>query len=178
MKIWKRIPNYSLYEASSDGEIKTFNWKNKGKEAIMKPHRDGGGYLRTMLKRDGDGKIHTIKVHRIIAQTFLPLIEGKNEVNHKNGVLTDNRVENLEWVTHQENMRHAFDKGFCSNTGENNPCASLTDAQVLEIRKNYQYGRKSRHDGGETKKQIAERYNTSFSVIKNIVLKQSWKHLL
>lgn len=177
MKQWKRIPNYSLYEASTDGEIKTFNWKNKGTIAIMKPHRDNGGYLRTMLKRD-DGKIHTIKVHRIIASTFLDNPDNKETVNHKNGIKTDNRVINLEWSTRSENCKHAFDTDLNNNRGQNNSCASLTDAQVIEIRKNYQYGRKSRHDGGLTKKQIAEQYGTTFATIKQIVQGQSWKHLL
>ena len=177
MKQWKRIPNYSLYEASTDGEVKTFNWKGSGRESIMKPHRDNGGYLRTMLKRD-DGKIHTIKVHRIIAYTFISNPENKETINHINGIKTDNRVINLEWSTRSENCKHAFDTDLNSNSGENNPFASLTNDQVIEIRKNYQYGRKSRHDGGLTKQQIADKYNTTFATIKQIVQGKSWKHLL
>lgn len=177
MKKWERIPNYSLYEASTDGEIKTFNWKGCGRIEIMKPARDNGGYLRTMLKRD-DGKIHTIKVHRVIAQTFIPNPENKETVNHKNGIKTDNRVCNLEWATRSENCKHAFDTDLESNCGEKNPCATLTDEQVLEIRANYQYGRKSRHEGGLTKIELAKKYNTTFHVIKRVISNKTWKHLL
>jgi hypothetical protein len=176
MEIWKTIPNYSLYEASTMGRLKTFNWKNHGKERIMKPALDGSGYLRTMLKND-DGKIETIKVHRIILQTFIgePFV-NKPECNHKNSIRSDNRLINLEWVSHSENLIHSFMVGMSSNEGQNNPAATLTDAQVIEIRKNYTYGKKAK--SGTTKKQIAEKYGTTFNVIKLLVQGRTWKHLL
>lgn len=178
METWKRIPGYSLYEASDLGRLKTFNWKNKGVEAIMKPAMDGSGYLRTMLKRDGDGKIATIKVHRIIGQTFIPNPENKPEINHKNGIRTDNRLMNLEWCNHSENIKDSFTQGRSSNKGAKNPAATLTDEQVIEIRKNYVYGRRSQHDPGQTKKQIAEQYGVKMSAIKQVILNKTWKHLL
>ena len=97
METWKKIPGYSLYEASTEGRIKTFNWKNTGKIAIIKPALDNSGYLRTMLKRDIDGKIHTIKVHRLIAMTYIDNPKNYPEVNHLNSIRNDNRVINLEW---------------------------------------------------------------------------------
>lgn len=175
MEVWKKIPNYSLYEASSLGRLKTFNWKNKGVERIMKPALDGSGYLRTMLKND-NGKFDTVKVHRIICQTFLENPENKPQVNHKNCIKTDNRVVNLEWCTAKENTIHAYKKDRMSQRGECNSNATLTNEQVLEIRANYQYGKKCK--SGKTKKQIAEEYGTSFSVIKRIVQNRTWKHLL
>lgn len=173
-RTWKRIPGFSLYEASDLGEIRTHNWKNKGITRVMKPALDAGGYLRTVLKSD-DGKYVTIKVHRIIAQTFIENPENKPVVNHINGIPNDNRVSNLEWCTLSENSRHSFQIGISSNKGEHNPAATLTDDQVREILSNYQFGKKGR--SGITKQQLADKYNTSFTVIKQIVQRKTWKHL-
>lgn len=175
IEIWKKIPGYSLYEASDYGRIKTFNWKNKGKEKIMSPALDGGGYLRTMLKGD-DLKFHTIKIHRIIAKTFIENTENKPQINHKNCIKTDNRVINLEWATASENIKHAYKQNRMTMKGECNSCATLTDKQVIEIRCNYQYGKKFKK--GKTKQQIADEYGTTFSVIKRIIQGKTWKHLL
>lgn len=176
MKIWKKIPEFTLYEISNYGEIKTFNHRNKGKEAIMKPALDAGGYLRTMLIGD-DKKYHTVKVHRLVAKAFLENPENKPQVNHINGIKSDNRVSNLEWSTPSENVKHSYN--FLNRErlhGEKNHEASLTDAQVIEIRKNYVRGKTS--NNRETKAEIAKKYNTSFAVIKRIVSNKTWKHLL
>lgn len=173
--IWKRIPNYSLYEASTNGEIKTYNWKNKKVEAIMKPAFDGCGYLRTMLKND-NGKYDTIKVHRIIAHTFIPNPENKKTVNHKNGIKHDNNVKNLEWATQQENNKHANEfLKWDFNKGENVGTATLTDAQAQEILDNYEFGKKGKK--GITKQQIADKYGVKFCVIKSLVRRVTWSHL-
>lgn len=174
-KIWKTIPGFSLYQISNYGEIKTFNWKNKKVEKIMLPALDGGGYLRTMLKRDSDGKFCTVKLHRLVAITFLENPLNKLEVNHINGVRNDNRVINLEWVTHKENIKHSFKIGLSCNKGEKNPSATLTDEQAKEILSNYKFGKKNKD--GITKKELAKQYNVSFSVIRDLVQRRTWKHL-
>jgi len=179
-EIWETIPGYSLYQASNMGRLKTFNWKNQGTERIMRPALDTRGYLRTMLKRDSDGEIHTIKVHRIILLTFMgePLYKDY-ECNHKNGIPSDNRLSNLEWVSRSYNQIHSFKVlGRERKFGSKNSMATLTEEQVIEIRKNYVYGRKSRHEGGMTKPQIAKKYGVGLAAIKQIILGQSWRHLL
>lgn len=173
--IWKKIPKYSLYEASTDGHIKTFNWKNKGIEAIMKPAKDNNGYLRTMLKNE-EGKFCTIKVHRIIAQTFLENPLNKATVNHKNGIKNDNRVCNLEWMTQKENTKHANEflpKNI--NKGEKVGTSILTEVQVQEILDNYEFGKKKRKK--VSRKELALKYSVSEITIKSIVMRISWLHL-
>lgn len=178
-EIWKRIPGYSLYEISNMGRIKTFNHMNKGKTAIMKPALDPNGYWRTMLKRDLDGKIHTIKVHRLVAITFIPNPENKPQVNHINGKRDDARLENLEWCTASENQKHSFRIGLHNLKGEKNPATNLTDEKVLEIRSKFTYGIKGGRPvkGQVTRKMLAEEYGVGIHVIKNIVSGKNWKHL-
>jgi hypothetical protein len=174
-KIWKTIEGFTSYEISNYGEIKTYNWKNKGYERIMKPALDSGGYFRTMLKRDTDGKFCTIKVHRLVCKAFIPNTENKPFVNHINGIRNDNRLINLEWCTPSENVKHSFKIGLSDNRGSKNPTSKLVESQVQEILDNYEYGRKNKT--GTTKKQIAEKYNVSVGAVRDIVSRKTWKHL-
>lgn len=92
------------YYATIDGNIlSSIKFKVP---TVLKACKDGGGYLRVNLL----GKTH--KVHRLVAQAFIPNPENKSTVNHINGIKTDNRVDNLEWATRSENTRHAFDNGL------------------------------------------------------------------
>ena len=96
---WKNIPDYDeRYYASSDGRI-------LGANGLLKPVSGKDGYLRVNVAYNG--KFRLCLVHRLVAAAFIPNPDDKAEVNHKNGDKTDNRVENLEWVTREENIRHA-----------------------------------------------------------------------
>jgi hypothetical protein len=93
---WKKsvfFPNN--YDVSDSGLV-----RNKKTNKILKPATDKYGYLYYVLCVNGERR--TVKAHRLVALTFISNTENKPTVNHKNGVRTDNRVQNLEWATHKE----------------------------------------------------------------------------
>lgn len=113
-EIWKDIRGFKgFYQASNNGNIKRLRrkvnvWfgKRTARERIMTNSVGGWGYVQIELCKNN--VITKIKVHRIVAKLFIPNPKNKPCVNHKNGIKTDNRDENLEWVTYFENNDHAI----------------------------------------------------------------------
>lgn len=130
-EIWRDITGYEgLYQVSNCGRVKSFYHGGRILKQSLKR-----GYMFVELYLNTNGKIHI--VHRLVAQAFIPNPLNKLEVNHINGIKTDNRVENLEWVTRSENEQHAYDTGLAHGMrGENNLNAKLTNEQARYIREN------------------------------------------
>jgi len=177
---WEDVLGWSgYYSVSSFGRIKstqrTVVNKKYGKmpgrklslpELILKPIRCTNGYRMVSFNRLGKVKIQLI--HRVVALAFIKNPHNKPFVNHKNGIKTDNRLENLEWVTYEENQRHARDV-LNILKGEKNPACKLTASKVKEIRELIANGAKARH--------VCKNFGIGPSQFYNIKHRRLWRHV-
>ena len=119
-EIWTSIAGYSeQYAVSNLGRVKSFekSWYSGDRMHIYKEkaecliyQNDNRGYKRVVLTKFGKPK--SISVHRLVAINFIPNTKSNPQINHKNGIKDDNRVENLEWVTASENVSHSYSEGL------------------------------------------------------------------
>lgn len=162
IEVWKVIKDYPNYLISSLGNVYSLN-----KKRILKLQTDKNGYKVTALINEKGRKL--LKVHRLVAQNFISNKKNKQQVNHKNGDKSDNRVQNLEWTTPSENVKHSYDKlgrkpNINSQKGEKNGNSKLTWEQVKKIR-----------EGKECAKYYADKFNISKSMINTIRRGEAWK---
>ena len=102
---WKDIKDYEgKFQVSSYGNIRNINYYGTGIIKIVNQRPNENGYMVVSLSKNK--KTKPCKVHRLVAETFLPNPENLPEVNHKDENKTNNRVENLEWKTHRGNCNH------------------------------------------------------------------------
>lgn len=165
METWKPVKNFeNHYEVSNKGNVRSVDrfvkhykggfrfYKGKDKKITLKHD----GYFKCILKKDSER--FDFRVHRLVAESFLSNDKNKPFVNHKNGIKTDNRVENLEWVTAEENSIHAVKKRLIKT--------KLTDNQALEIFHSELSNRK-----------LAKIYNINAIIVWRIKNKKAYKHL-
>lgn len=106
MELWRNIEEATNYEVSNYGNI-----RNTKSGQILNPGASGNGYKQVSLKMKKNNKFEKRYVHRLVATYWLENPENKREVNHINLDRTDNRVENLEWITSSENQKHKYQNG-------------------------------------------------------------------
>ena len=158
-EIWKEIPGYRYYEASSLGRIRSMpRGRRKGK--VLKP-RPGNGYLRVNLSIDGEHL--TAGIHRLVCLAFHGLpASGDLEAAHGDGVKTNNANDNLRWATPLENQQDKILHGN-SLKGEKCPTAKLNWDIVRSIRKS-----------NEPTMAIAKRHGVNYSFVYKIRAHESW----
>ena len=99
----KTIDGFEKYTIDTLGNVVSYHCR---KPKTLKSNLNHAGY--PALSLNNCRKIRRARVHRLVAEAFIPNPESKRTVNHKNGIKTDNRVENLEWATHSENHLHSY----------------------------------------------------------------------
>ena len=120
IEIWKDIVGWEgLYEVSNLGNIRSADRVIAGPNPCgrrikgrLRKTLIARGYVSINLLDKKTGRSTRNSVHRFMAEAFIPNPENKPEVNHKNGIKHDNRLENLEWVTRSENSLHAWETGL------------------------------------------------------------------
>lgn len=129
-EMWKRIEGYEQYEVSNLGRIKSFK-QNSTKGEISLGNRDKKGYLTKTLY-SGDGSKKTFKVHRLVAEAFLPNPDDLPQVNHKDENKTNNEIHNLEWCDAKYNLSYGTRTDRARKT---NMCCSSTSKKVFSVDK-------------------------------------------
>lgn len=111
---WRDVVGYEgLYKISSSGRVlsKWGGWKERTPQMLKSGYLCFDFYKNTQKER--------ICIHRAVAEAFIPNKENKPQVNHLDGVKTNNQVNNLEWCNHSENIKHAYKKGLCKPNLDN-----------------------------------------------------------
>ncbi len=155
-EIWKDIPSsgsYVSYQVSNFGNVISVRKLNSGDcpKMQIKQFHNNKGHCIVQLQTKKRGK--SFLVSRLVANAFLPLVEGKPEVRHKNGDVTDNRSVNLAWASHAEVVRHR-------------PLAKITAEDVAQIR--------VLMCEGKTILEIAEKFGVQRGAIRKIRTGRSW----
>jgi len=165
MEEWKAIAGYPDYAVSSMGRVKRLtNARTATAGKILK------GELRWQylsVRLYPDGKFYTI--HRLVAQTFIGPIPPKMDINHLNGVKTDNRAENLEICTRQRNRIHAVETGLVTEIGINHRSAKLNEELVRKARQM----KKDGHTTSAISRVIGVNHTSTTKVLNGV----TWRHV-
>lgn len=153
----RRSYDLSDYEITPEGTV-----INKHTGRILKQQFNDKGYLRFGIMTDKGRRM--VLVHRIVAQLYVPNPDNKPQVNHIDGNKSNNKYDNLEWVTNQENRDHAMQHGL-HHTGEQCSWSKLTKEDVIFIR-NHPEMKSS---------ELSKMFNVSVRTISDVRLYKSWK---
>ncbi len=163
MDIWKDVIGFeNYYQVSNLGHVYSLRTKKILKNGFSR------GYPKVNLSIDS--KKTMFEIHRLVAIAFIPNTENKRYVNHINGIKTDNRLENLEWVTASENNIHAYNTGLMiSLKGADRVNSKLDNTSILVIRE--------AREAGFMIKNIANYFKVTRGTISTILRGLAWSHV-
>lgn len=179
---WRDIAGFPGYQASSLGRLKTlakicysprgggYRFTRRERVLIGKPDKNWG-YISHSVKSITQPDKQTFLAHRLVALAFIDNPESKPFINHKNGIKTDNRPENLEWCTKSENGIHAVQTGLhTALRGETNGNSILKPEQVVSIRAQYESGMR-------TQWSLAREFKIGRTTVQRIIKRELWAHV-
>ena len=165
MEIWKPIPGFeSTYEVSNLGRVKSYAQSAAGK--LRAPLTNLRGYKQMILSKAGKNSIHS--VHLLVCQAFIGQKPAGMEINHKNGIKADNRLENLEYCTKSENKSHSVNV-LKQGRGESHGMSKINEEIVREIRR--LAATKMCH------REIAAKFGITRPNVSYIVKGVAWRHI-
>lgn len=176
METWKDVLGFeNYYEVSNTGLVRSkprLVIRKNGrphtvKSKILKPCISTDGYLKSCFSING--KLYPFAVHRVAANSFLGKQDGY-EVNHINGIKTDNRIENLELLTHSENIKHAVKLGLLPVTRGSQRTQAKTTESVIKLMQEMRAK-------GIQRKVILSELNLSLHTYKDVIRGKSWRHV-
>ena len=166
---WKQIAGYEgMYDVSNKGRVRSYHKFGNGRRdepKPLKPHLNRYGYPEVTLCKETTHK--QCVIHRLVAGAFLGNPDGLPQIDHINGIKTDNRVENLEYVTPRENTIRAAKLGL-KPSGEKHGMHKLTRENVEEMRRLYESGYYSQRELGKM-------FGVSHTVVGDIVRYKTWR---
>lgn len=158
-----------MYEVSNHGRVRSWVRKNglpgkRDKPLMLKTPTNSKGYVIVGISGLSVG------VHRLVAKAFIPNPCHYKTVNHKNGIKDDNHVDNLEWASIQQNIRHACKNNLRGDlSGSNNGQAKLTEGEIPLIR--------NMIGVGISHGKIAKKFGVSRALISRISRGLAWSHV-
>lgn len=165
-EVWKSLPEYIGIEVSNLGRVRMNTRKHHG-DVISKFCKDKDGYCRCTVQKL-DGKKSSQPVHRLVAKAFVKNPENKPCVNHIDNNRTNNKSDNLEWMTPKENVRHSFIYGKRKKLKDVQRTTVLTDFQISQIAKLRTLYSVS---------QVSKLFNIKYSTLKNIIRRVNKRRL-
>jgi len=162
---WKQIAGGD-YELSNFGQLRRLKPARGTRVGRLSKGRPLGpyGYIGVTLGKGPDGRVRTAYLHVLVAETFIGSKPAGTEVNHCDGDKNNNRADNLEYLTHAKNQKHASENGLLAR-GEHVGTSVLTRTQVHAIRKLYP---------SSTCKALGLKYGVCAQTIHNIISGRAW----
>lgn len=156
------------YQIHKNGKVSTTNFNNTGKPGYRATSVNQHGYAYVAIHHKGE--VHNALIHRLVALAFIPKIKGKPFVNHIDGNKLNNKIENLEWVTAEENIQHAYRTGLIK-VGDESVLSKYDEKIIRKICNEFVKNKLSMVE-------ISQKYNVSYNLVYDLKRHKIWHHII